>query len=77
MDPQEYLEEYCDYDSSGENYYTLEESVWTAYSILSSGLVVPCMRDQNDMFSGPPELFDNAGFPFNIIYKVCMFQQKF
>jgi hypothetical protein len=70
MDPQEYLEEFCEYDSAEKSYYSLDESVWTAFSVLSSGLVVPCMRDQNEMFSGPSELFDNAGFPFDIFQKV-------
>ena len=65
-----YLESYCNYNSTTNVFYSLDEAVWTSYSILASGMVIPCMRDQNELFSGPPDLFQNLGMPFNIFYKV-------
>jgi hypothetical protein len=54
--PQYYLEKHCDYSapsssSSSSLYYSVEEMAWYTFSILTTSLVVPCVRDQSSYFS--------------------------
>lgn len=69
--PQDFLEKHCAFDTNQTLFYSFDEAVWTSYSVLFTSLVVPCIRDQQDLFIAPPSLniFDNIGFPFNFVLK--------
>jgi hypothetical protein len=50
--PQYYLEKYCHYDfRDSESYYTFEEMLWSSFAVLTSSLIVPCIRDQSSYFA--------------------------
>ena len=49
--PQYYLEKYCHYEyRDSESYYNVDEMLWSSFTVLTSSLVVPCIRDQSSYF---------------------------
>ena len=69
--PQDYLVKYCDYDFKGNTYYySMEEALWTSFGLLTTALVVPCIRDQHVDFLPADALIQaGPGLLFEVFHK--------
>jgi hypothetical protein len=49
--PQDYLQSQCGYTFDEQSFYTVDQTLWLTFSVLTTSLVVPCIRDQSSYFA--------------------------
>ena len=72
--PQDYLESQCGYNFGEQSFYTVDQTLWLTFSVLTTSLVVPCIRDQSSYFGAlkslgmPGVSMPDFGVGFNVFH---------
>lgn len=67
--PQDYLESQCGYSFEEQAFYTVDQTLWLTFSVLTTSLVVPCIRDQSNYFAVLKNLtMPDFGIGFNLFH---------